>query len=244
MNRQILRDLGLSGNEVEIYLALLRYGPCPASRIVSATSLNRTHVYDRIEKMLEKGIANYVIKENTKYFNVISPGNLLNYIGEKRKNLEETEKNLLELIPELEKIKKADEGVAVEVFKGIEGVKTILNHVVESGKDLRVFPITGIMYERLPIFYRNYLKRTEKAGIKRYLLASEDKRVLRYEKAPLTKVRYLPGKFNFPSSTWIYGDFVIIFVVAGELTLIRIQSKSAAQVYTKFFNTFWKMSAN
>ncbi|VVB99432.1 Sugar-specific transcriptional regulator TrmB [uncultured archaeon] len=241
MRREALRGIGLSDSEIGVYLSLLKNGSCLASRISSDTGMNRTHVYELIEKLLEKGIANYVIRENRKYFSVISARNLLNFIEEQKRVLETRGKEIEELIPELEKLKKQQEGVEVEVFKGPEGVKTILNHVVSVGKDNRVFPIIGILFELLPVFYQNYLKRMERNGQHRYLLATEDKRGL-YEGTPLVHVRYLPPKFNIPSATWIYGDFVVIFIPEEDLTMIRIHNKAVAENYLNFFNEFWKMS--
>lgn len=242
MKKDLLRGIGLSGSEIDVYVSLLRSGPCLASTVSSDTGMNRTHVYELIGRLLTKGVANYAIRENRKYFSVISPKNLLNYIDEQQRSLESRKKEISELLPELESLKKKDEGVIVEVFKGTEGAKTILHHVVETGQTLRVFPITGIMFDILPVFYRNYLKRTGEKGIHRLLLGSEDKRHLRYGRAPLTRIRYLPPEYNLPSSTWIYGDFVIIFIVAEDITLVRIRSRSLARTYVNFFNTLWKIS--
>ena len=241
MRKDALRGIGLSDREIEIYISLLKNGPCLAISISSDTGINRTYTYELIERLLGKGIANFVIRENRKYFSVIFPKNLLNYIEEQKRALDGKQKDIEDLIPELEKLKKAHEGIEVEVFKGLEGAKTILNHVVEVGEDNHIFPITGVLFDQLPIFYRNYQKRMEAKGKWRWLLATEDKRGL-YEGQPLVKVRYLPSEFNFPSSTWVYGDHVAIFIVADEFTFIRIHSKTVASVYLGFFRSLWEMS--
>ncbi len=241
VNTGVLREIGLSDSETSVYLSLLRHGPCLASRVASDSGLNRTHVYSLIESLLSKGIANYAIRENRKYFTVVSPRNLLNYVAERKRLLEQSEKDLQEMLPELERMKKKEEGVSVEVFKGVEGTKTLLNHVVSVGEALYVFPYTGSLFDLAPIFYRNWIKRMESSGIQRHHLSIESKRGL-YAGQPSVKVRFLPPNFNFPVSTWVYGDYAVIFIVVEEITLIRVHSRSVARVYRNFFNELWGMS--
>ncbi|MBI4210492.1 MAG: hypothetical protein HY544_03240 [Candidatus Diapherotrites archaeon] len=241
MRKDALRGIGLLDSEIDVYVSLLKNGPCLASRVSADTGINRTHTYELIQKLVEKGTASYVIRENRKYFSVISPKNLLNYIDEQKRNLDGKREEISQLIPELESLKQKHEGIEVEVFKGPEGAKTILNHVFEVGRDNHVFPITGVLFDMLPVFYRNYQARMAAAGLKRWLLATEDKRGL-YDGQPLVKVRYIPSEFNLPASTWVYGEYVVLFIRGEELTIVRIRSKAVSKVYMKFFKTFWNLS--
>jgi len=51
---------------------------------------------------MQKGLVSQVIKSNVKYFEAASPKRLLDYMSEKKKNLESKEKELEALIPQLE----------------------------------------------------------------------------------------------------------------------------------------------
>ena len=242
MDTRVLKEIGLSDTEIKVYLSLLKNGPCLASKIALDAGINRTLTYDRIQKLMEKGIASYAIRENRKYFTVISPKNLLNYIEEKKRLLDLSKDELNRIMPALESMKKSSEGVVIEVFKGNEGVKTLLNQVIETGGRMRVFPVSGAFIEKIPIFYRNYLNRSEKAGIRRQLLVSEDKKDFSIVKTRLTEVRYLPKEFNVPSSTWTYGDYTVIFIAAEEFTMIRIKSKVCSDMQNNFFESLWKIA--
>src|SRR3989338_6396814 len=114
----ILQESGLSGNESKIYLALLKLGPSLAGKIADETKLNRTHVYDRLRHLLEKGTVSYTIQSGKKYFTAAHPNKLL-------ETMQEKEARLQEIIPSLSKIEKND-NVEIEVYRGKEGLKTIL----------------------------------------------------------------------------------------------------------------------
>lgn len=242
METKALREIGLSENEVKVYLSLLKKGPCLASDVAYDSRLNRTLVYDLIEKLIEKGMANYVIRENRKYFNASSPRNILEYIEERKRSLDLKRDEIESLIPLMENLKKNDEEVVVEVFKGTEGAKTVFNHVIEVGETLRVFPWIGAFYERMPVFYRNYLKRIKERKIHREIITAEEKKSLISDEEPLVKVRYLPSYFDIPSSTWLYGNYVVICIQAEEITLVRIKSKTAAEANNRFFEGLWKIA--
>ena len=56
MDKEILKEIELLEGEVDFYLALLRLGPSLVSRIHKETGLHRTHIYDLLEKLKEKGL--------------------------------------------------------------------------------------------------------------------------------------------------------------------------------------------
>ena len=62
--KQVLSELGLSEGEIKVYMALLKLGSSPVSALKEETKLHRTTIYDFIEKLLNKGLVNHVIKNN------------------------------------------------------------------------------------------------------------------------------------------------------------------------------------
>ena len=88
---EVLQRIGLTKNEAKIYMALLKQGPCLVSKIVEETKLNRTHIYERLEKMLEKGLVNYVIKSGKKYFNAVKPDKLIQILEEQKLKIKNQE---------------------------------------------------------------------------------------------------------------------------------------------------------
>ena len=91
---EVLQSIGLENKEIKIYLALLGEPESTATKISKHTSIDRTFIYELLNKLIEKGLASYVIKNNIKYFSAVDPGVLL-------KNLEEKREQLKNILPEL-----------------------------------------------------------------------------------------------------------------------------------------------
>ena len=64
MNTKILEEVGLTGNEIKVYLALLELGSVTAGDILKKIELHRGAVYDTLDKLIDKGLVSYFIKNN------------------------------------------------------------------------------------------------------------------------------------------------------------------------------------
>ena len=82
-----LKDVGLVDDEIKIYLALLKSGSSLASRLSEETKINRSHVYQLLERLIVKGFVSYVIRENRKYFSSVSPLKIVEIIQEREQRL-------------------------------------------------------------------------------------------------------------------------------------------------------------
>ena len=98
ISTKALEKIGLQKAEINIYLALLKNGLSTAANIAQYTKLNRSHIYDKLDVLLEKGLISFVIKNNVKYFKASDPEKIIDYI-------KEIQSNMQKLIPDLNKIK-------------------------------------------------------------------------------------------------------------------------------------------
>lgn len=73
MLAKILQNIGLTEKEAKVYLACLELGPQPVSEIAKKARINRVTAYDILEKLLKKGLVNFVTKEKIKFFNATDP---------------------------------------------------------------------------------------------------------------------------------------------------------------------------
>ena len=67
-----LTKLGLTLNEAKVYFALLELGSTNAGEIIKKTKLHRNIVYDKLDKLIEKGLVSFVTIKNIKQFEVTS----------------------------------------------------------------------------------------------------------------------------------------------------------------------------
>src|SRR3989344_1387983 len=227
MNKEILKELGFLDAEIEVYLTLLRLGPSLVSKMHQDTGLHRTHIYDLLEKLREKGLVSVFIQSGKKHFQAAAPRRLLEYIEEEKVQVQE-------LLPQLEELMHApQETVNVELFKGKEGLKTVLQDVIKTGKKYCVMGSIQQFEKILEYALPSFLRKIEKAGIRERVLCDKHEHI---ERATTGNYKALEGKYLFPSSFWVYGDKVAFFIWNSPYFAIVIESKEAAKTYQAYFD--------
>lgn len=230
--KKALAEIGLGDGEIKVYTALLKLGSSTVSKIKEETGLHRTTIYDFIEKLLNKGLVSYVIKNNTKHYNATDPNKLIDF-------LEEKEKNIRDILPDLLKLSETKrDDIRVEVYRGIEGLKTYLNDVLRAGKDLIGFGVDETKFkERAPIFMEQYFKKEGKLGIKERLLTKAGASFVFNKKTTIYRV--IPQEFFSPTPTLVYGNKVVV-IIWEPLTIVMIENTDLARSYKGYFEMLWK----
>ncbi len=239
MNTKILKDIGLTETEIKIYLALLSFGATSAGKIVEETGVYRKNLYDALNKLIEKGLVSYVIENKMKVFQAKNPANLEKYLDEKKAKIEEQKKEVKKTIFELSPIlNKAPAEVESEIYRGIEGIKTILKECLNY-KEVLFIGATGDVENRLPYFWPQYNKKREELKCKWKLLL-----VYEAKNKPITKSRYyeykiLPKLLSGLNVIYIYGDYVANVLWLEKPVAFVIKHKVLANNYRKYFNYLW-----
>lgn len=228
-----MRRLGFLDAEVDVYIALLRLGPSLVSAIHKETGLHRTHIYDLLEKLREKGLVSVFIQSGKKHFQAAHPSTLLSYLDEKK----EAMKNFL---PDLENLMKLPkEETSVELFKGKDGIKTVLQDLLKTGKNYSVMGSIKQFENILTFVMPHFLREVEKKNIKERIICDKKERVL---KISTGQYRYLDGHYLLPSSFGVYGEKVAIFIWNLPYFAILIHNKDVAKTYQNYFDFFWKLA--
>ena len=239
MDLDIFYRLGLDEREIKLYTGLLKMGPCKAGTLSKLTSIDRSVTYKLLYLLIDKGFVSSVIRENRKYFQATDPSRLQDV-------LKEREEGLKEGIQFLEKLKReTKEETSVEVYKGKEGFKTVMNDLLKQKKNLYGIGYTAKGPEIVKYWYERWNRIRIKEKIYRKYLVSAETAKKEVTKRPLTTVKIMPAGFVSPSSTIVYGGNVAIFFPEkDDFTGIIIRSKRIAKAYKSFFDTLWKLSKN
>lgn len=102
-----LKELGLTENEIAIYLLLLKNGALGPSEIASKANLHRGYVYDALGRMKEKKVVIQSLIKNKKVFEAEQPATILKILKEKVEKFNQ-------ILPQLESFAK-QEGDATKV---------------------------------------------------------------------------------------------------------------------------------
>lgn len=126
----VLKEFGLSENEIKLYLALIKTGESTAQTVAKNAELPRTTSYHLLESLIQKGLVGFVIKESKKYFQASNPKRLI-------ESLEEKKKIIQEIIPELTSLSETiKEKPKVIVYEGLRGIRSVLKDVLEEKKTI------------------------------------------------------------------------------------------------------------
>jgi len=239
MDEKVLEELGLSKNEAKVYLALLEIGSATGGQIAEKCGIHRTNVYDALERLVEKGLASYILKEKTKYFEATDPNNLMNLL--KRK-----EDQLKDILPRLLINKKLSKKTEVTVSEGVVAARNALMNLLTYKEDIFIYGVPKEVPEVLGQFTLDRFQREREAlKVNEKVIYNENalKRIGELKKTPHCEVRALPKGFDSPMSTNICGDEVFFGLFSRDPCLIiRIKSKEVADIYRKYFEVMWKIA--
>ncbi|MBI2130071.1 helix-turn-helix domain-containing protein [Candidatus Woesearchaeota archaeon] len=230
----VLSELGLSDGEVKVYLALLKLGSAPVNKLKEETKMHRTTIYDFIEKLINKGLVSYVIKAGVNYYTATSPDRLMDFLKEK-------EGHLSQIMPQLKKLSEFHkEDLKVEIFRGLEGYKTLFNTIVNTGKDLYGIGFDETKYEEhLPIAIRQYFRKLKEKNIKEFIIEKEGINFF-YDKniAKTTTYKFMPEEYFGPNPLMVFGEFVAIHNW-NPMSVILMKNRDLAKSYKAHFDLLW-----
>src|SRR3989338_5230315 len=154
MDTSILENFGLSKGEINVYFTLLELGTNKVGRVIEKSGMASSAVHNSVNALIDKGLVSYIKKGKIKYYQAVPPKQLIEFIDDKKKKLQQ-------ILPELElKQKLAEERQEAEIFEGTKGIITMLNLLIENtkkGDEYLFFPINVREHnEEIQKFLLNY----------------------------------------------------------------------------------------
>ena len=246
MDSSVLRDIGLTENEIKIYLILLQNGPLTAYELGQKTGIYRAHVYDKAEQLMDKGLVTHIYKGAKKQFQAASPQKINEYLAEKQKEIEAKQQRVAAAMPELLALTtQSTEQTKVEVFKGPEGLKHFLRDIIKMKTEVLITGIDDAKYQdALPIFMKQYFRDLRLEKIKERDITIKRKGVFQFgpKTAPTTEYRYLTEEQFNPTNTFVYAEKVVIVTWGTPASAVMIQNKSVAATYRSHFEHLWRIA--
>ncbi len=223
---QVLQSFGLTEAEIKLYIELLKSQESTASTLAKKTNTNRTFTYDRIKKLLGLGLANYIIKDNKKYFKATEPRQLLSILKEREEQVES-------ILPELESLNiEEKKGPEIEVFSSKNGIRTALNILLKQEKEILIHGSIKKFQESMQEYYEIWNTRRIKQKIHAKILTTEEITIENAEIDLLTEE-------ESSITTFTTGNIVIITVWSDIPIALMIESNDVANNNKNFFNNLW-----
>ncbi|MCK4649839.1 hypothetical protein KAT36_01265 [Candidatus Pacearchaeota archaeon] len=234
--KKTLEELNFDKKETEIYLALLKIGETTATKISRETKIERTLVYYIIEKLTNRGLVNFKLKNNVKYYSSSNPEKILEEIKEK-------EISFRKILPYLEQIKNQtyEEEIKVDIYKEFAGLKTVTNEIFKDNKKFFILGEQGQVQINYPEYSEQYLRRLKENKIKEKVIVREDLRG-KIKKSKNSQFKYISKNLLSPTTTLICNNKILITIWEKPTFNILITSKKIADSYKAYFNHFWKIA--
>jgi sugar-specific transcriptional regulator TrmB len=248
MIEQLLEDLGFSDKEVKVYLAALRLGMQPASVLAKNLKMNRVTTYVICKKLIDRGVANAVTRNNIQYFTVERPEALVKYAERQEHAWERRKKSIEKNIPEFaDYMRDISSLPKVRFYEGIEGIKTVYEDTLSQGNTIRAFLTVDTIPEDLKKFLiQSYMPQLLERKIESKIVMPDSKWARRYaerdDKYNRQTVFVEPGEFPFETEIAIYGKDRVAFISfrEGDLTGIIIENQAIHHTLAAVFGLLFK----
>lgn len=242
-----LLELGLTNNEAEVYLILIKLKEAKAYDIARYVKISRSHVYDSLSSLLGKGLINYIIKGKKRLYRITDPNNLVNLLEEREEKIIKQKQDIKEKIEDIKEKEKITTS-KVEVYEGLEGIKYILNDIIKDGVEKRyreILVMNSFSKEEFVKSVPEYVWERFWSSRGKYKILS---RQLYAKGKEVTKHFYVNAKilpeeyFNDKVVQSIYGNKIIFFIFTLKPLVIRIDSEEVAELYRSQFEILWKIA--
>jgi len=235
MDITALEKAGLKANEAKIYVALLENGISLVSAIYKKVDIQRRNIYDALERLQQKGLVSVIIKDGKKHFVAVNPEKLVDYLHEKVEGINQI---LPELKSKYDVIKRSEEA---QMFKGIEGIKTVMGDMLKVGETIHIIGgkgkwLVGELRFYFPKFERERVKKKIKT---KQIFDHEVREIIPLPSVKYGEYKFFPKEYSSPTHIWIYGDRVVSIFWGDTQFAFMIKSEDIADGYKKFFDFMW-----
>lgn len=235
-----LLKIGLTEGESKVYLALSLLGSSTVGPIVKKSSVAYSNIYDILNRLIEKGLVSFIIKNKTKYFQAASPSNLIQYLDKKQEKIVQEKDALKKILPELEKIRESTAKQEAEVFLGKKGLRTAYEKLCKGASkndEILFFYIQNEKYaEESNLFYHSITDLVR--GTKNRGICNQE-----YKNSWFTKKsKHLTMRFSdlpLPGNIDIINDKILLVSWDETIFSVLVHSQSLAGNLRKYFTDMW-----
>lgn len=240
----ILKDIGLTESESLVYLAVLKLGETKVGEVIKLSNVSSSKVHDCLEKLVKKGLVSYILKNNIKHFYSTKVENLFLILKSKKEKIENQEKGLNSILPELCAFSKEDViEQGAEIFIGFNGIKGAFEKLYDNRVEAEESLFFNRMNEKNVEIINRFFKQLEASdefrdirhkGIcsnmyKEYFIPEKNKNVeIKYTNSPI------------PSSTNIYCDKVLFVSWSKNPIAFLIISQDIVDTFKELFYDMWR----
>ncbi|MCK5510649.1 helix-turn-helix domain-containing protein [Candidatus Parcubacteria bacterium] len=238
-----LKQLGLTDNEIKVYITLLEIGENTVGPIINKLKIHRQVAYDALEGLEKKNFVDRIIKTKRYHYRVSDPKNVLDEI-KRKENIANN------LIPEInKKIKGQERGQEIKIYEGEKAFRELtLKNDGKMSPNSKTYVITGSTKKYLEIMEiskafekSKKIRKKKKITTKIIFLESqrdESKKINR----DYSELKFLAEGYASPVAFQIWTESISLISYGSEIFVIEIKNKDFRDAYLNYFNLLWKIA--
>lgn len=243
-----LLELGFSLRDTEVYLSLVKEGPCGAGPLIKDTGLHRNVIYTSLNHLIVRNLVAEKIEKGKKVFSILSPEALVSDFSYKA----ELAKDVSEKIQKKSKVAQSD----ITVYKSVDDFwKQILEVARALPEEDKVYVFgaltEGVGWNSVLQYSEEFYELAVDKNVQFQILTSGRRRksVRSYYKKEFVKIkaeiRYLPVGFNEPEFIIGFpGVDTLAYLFSTEedehFTGIIFKHKGVTKSLVGLYKSFWK----
>ncbi|MBI2444298.1 MAG: hypothetical protein HYV42_03610 [Candidatus Magasanikbacteria bacterium] len=250
--KELLQQLTLNEKEARVFLALVKLGSAAASAIAHEANLTRTHVYDLVVDLIERGLVSVVESRGVKRYEATDHAGLIAYVSREQERLNKLGKNLEQWGSEFNALRLGRASkTRVRFFDGPDGIHAIYAEIkrdmakVTAPAELLTIFSPAAVERALPGWFESgeYIE-VPPAIVKRGIVCQSEllqKYLANIKTSPAQHFYKLwPGNLGeFPVDTICWPHKITYIDLAGHPSGIIIENEALVKTFTMWFNQLW-----
>ncbi|MEI8130361.1 MAG: helix-turn-helix domain-containing protein [bacterium] len=240
----ILKEIGLSEDEANVYLSTLSLGITSVLKIARATNIKRTTIYGIIDSLKEKGLMRVELK-GLKQFYVAENPERLEIMLERRKNA------FSKILPEFQALYNLKGGESViKYYTGLSVMQDIYRDTLKEirpHEDYLVITNQEKWYNLDPNFALSYIEERAKLPIKTRMLFQDSPLAREHKKLERNfneEIKILPTTNALNVDTVLLPEKLITLELTPPYMTVVIENKSIVSLHKEMFEIIWKSIQN
>ncbi len=245
--QKTLLKCGLDEKEARIYLATVKVGPSPLSKIAREAGVLRQTTYSIVSNLVQRGFIEESDRAGVKQF-FADPKKLLLLLERQKEALETSKNDVEQLLPEFERIRlsRTTKIPSVRYYSGDEGVQEAFEDILDhyktgSEKKFRGYGV-NTMRDILGDYLPEFIRRRGELGVETDLFVAEgddDFEITETTQYGRKVKRIAMPKQN--AGAYVAGKRLYLFSYTDKVGVV-IENKAIVDLLTQAFDDHWKKS--
>ncbi len=230
------RSLGLSNDEMAVYLAALELGQASILALAKKSGVKRTTIYHFLGQLLERGILQETRKRKRNVYSALHPKQLVELERVRIKELEG-------VLPELLAVyNKSDQKPRVTFFEGVEGIKEALTDLLRVGKPMVGWADFSYRQSILRDFFNTFAAERARRNITYQAITRDTPEAHDWAKkntGHLRDMKFIQSE-SFNTETLVYGNHVMFLSYQKNAFAVVIEDANIAATLQVAWQQLWE----